>query len=173
MTADEFITWAMQQPEGCHYELVGREAVRMAPERVAHVRIKGQVYARLSDAIRAAGLSCEAFVDGLSVRVDADTVYRPDAFVRSGEALDDNATEVTDPLIVVEVVSPSSQKLDSGMKLADYFRIPSVRHYLIVRTDTLTVIHHRRDEAGAITTSVIRSGPVRLDPPGLEFTLAP
>ena len=173
MTADEFIAWAMQQPEGCRYELVGGQVVAMAPERVAHARIKGQVYARLSDAIRAAGLPCEAFVDGLSVRVDADAVYEPDAFVRCGEALDDNATEVTDPLIVVEVVSPCPHKRDSGMKLADYFRIPSVRHYLIVRTENLAVIHHGRDATGAISTHVIRSGPVRLDPPGLEFTLVP
>jgi Uma2 family endonuclease len=109
----------------------------------------------------------------MAVRIDPATLYEPDVLVRCGAPVDGQALEVTDPLIVVEVVSRSSHKRDSGMKLEDYFRIPSVHHYLIVRTDTLAVIHHRRDEAGAIRTSVIRSGPVRLDPPGLEFTLTP
>jgi len=171
MTADEFIAWAMQQPEGQRYELVGGEVVGMAPERVAHARAKLLCARRLAEAVETAGLSCETYGDGLSVRVDAETVYEPDAFVRCGHRLDDEVVEVTDPLIVVEVVSRSSHRRDTSMKLEDYFRIPSVRHYLIVRTDTLAVIHHQRDDAGAISTHVIRSGPIRLDPPGLEFTL--
>ncbi|MBS0639382.1 MAG: Uma2 family endonuclease [Proteobacteria bacterium] len=173
MTADEFIAWAMQQPEGQRYELVGGEVIGMAPGRVAHARTKGQVFLTFADALGKAGLPCEVFVDGMAVRVDADTVYEPDAFVRCGQKLDDNDVEVTDPLIVMEVVSPSSYKRDSGLKLEGYFRIPSVRHYLIIRTADLAVIHHRRDDAGAITTNIIRSGPIRLDPPGLEFTLKP
>jgi Uma2 family endonuclease len=103
----------------------------------------------------------------MAVRVDAATVYEPDAMVRCGAPLDDEATEVVDPLILVEVVSPSSHKRDSGMKLEAYFRIPSVRHYLIVKTTNKTIIHHRRDEAGLITTRIIRDGEFQLDPPGL------
>ena len=108
MTADEFIVWAMQQPEGHRYELVAGEVVGMAPERAAHARVKHRICEDLSQAIRAAELPCEAFPDGMSVRVDADTVYEPDALVRCGPRLDDDAVEVADPLIVVEVVSPSS-----------------------------------------------------------------
>jgi Uma2 family endonuclease len=170
MTADEFIAWAMQQPEGLRYELVAGEVVGMAPERVGHARFNGRVYVALEWAIRAAGVPCEAFPDGMTVRVDADTVYEPDALVRCGPALDDNAVEVIDPLIVVEVVSSSSAKRDSGSKLEGYFRIPSVRHYLIVTTRNFAVIHHQRDDAGGITTRVIREGAIRLDPPGIELT---
>ena len=90
--------------------------------------------------------------------------------VRCGSPLDDNAVEVPDPLIVVEVVSPSSAKRDSGSKLEGYFRIPSVRHYLIVTTRNLAVIHHQRDDAGGITTRIIREGSIGLDPPGIELT---
>ncbi len=170
MTADEFIAWAMEQPEGQHYELVAGEVFAMAPERAAHGRMKGRMYNRLVEAIQMASARCEAFPDGMSVRVDAVTLYEPDAMVRCGAPIDDNATEVTDPVIVVEVVSPSSHKRDSGSKLEDYFRIPSVRHYLIVKTENQAVIHHRRDEAGAITTHIVRDGAIRLDPPGLTVT---
>jgi Uma2 family endonuclease len=170
MTGDEFIAWAMEQPEGKRYELVAGEVVAMAPERVVHGRMKGRMYARLAEAIRAANLSWEAFPDGMAVRVDANTIYEPDAMVRCGPPVDDNATEVTDPVIVVEVVSRSSRKRDSGSKLEDYFRIPSVRHYLIVKTENQAIIHHRRDDAGDISTHIVRDGILRLDPPGLSVT---
>ncbi len=173
ITAHEFIDWAMQQPEGQRYELVAGDVVGRAPEPAAHAQAKLLVARRLADAVETAGLPCEVYGDGMSVRVDSETVYEPDAFVRCGQPLDGEANEATDPLLVVEVVSRSSHKRDSGIKLADYFRLPSVRHYLIVGTENRAVIHHRRDDAGTITTSIIRSGPVRLDPPGLELTLNP
>ena len=76
MTADEFIAWAMEQPDGARYELVGGEVVGMAPERVAHARVKARVVNALADAIERGGLACEAFPDGMAVQVSADTVYR-------------------------------------------------------------------------------------------------
>ncbi len=172
MTADAFIVWAMEQPEGRRYELVAGEVVALAPERAAHGRMKGLIFERLAQAIRVAGLPCEAFPDGMAVRVDADTLYEPDALVRCGARLDDNATEVTDPLILVEVVSPSSHKRDTGSKLEDYFRLPSLRHYLIVKTENRVIIHRARDAAGTITTHIIRDGVLALDPPGLVLELA-
>ena len=106
----------------------------------------------------------------MTERVDTDTIYEPDAMVRCGPQVDDNATEVADRVIVVEVVSPSSRKRDSGSKPEDYFRIASVCHYLIVKTENQAIIHHRRDKAGDITTHIIRDGVVHLDPPGLSVT---
>jgi Uma2 family endonuclease len=136
------------------------------------MRVKHRVCEALWQAIRAAAAPFEAFPDGMCVRIDGDTVYQPDALVRCGPTLDDDAVEVRDPRIVVEVVSPSSRRRDSGSKLEleGYFRLPSVRHYLIVVTRNLAVIHHQRDDAGTITTRVIRDGPIRLDPPGIEVT---
>jgi Uma2 family endonuclease len=169
MTADEFIAWTMEQPETEHYELVAGEVVAMAPERVAHARTKGRVFRRLVEAIESAGLPCEVYPDGMAVQVDAATVYEPDALVRCGDPLDDEATKLFDPLIIVEVLSPSTRGVDAGNKLADYFRLPSLRHYLLIRTDRRTIVHHERDAAGDIATRIIADGPVRLDPPGIEL----
>jgi Uma2 family endonuclease len=165
MTADEFIAWAMERPETEHYELVAGEVIAMVPERATHVRGKQRMFRRLEDAI--VGLPCEAFVDGLVVQVDEATVYEPDALVRCGPKLPGDNVRVTDPLIVVEVLSPSSRSVDTGIKFTDYFRIPSLRHYLIVRAETRTVIHHHRDEAGTIQTRIVRDGALTLDPPGI------
>jgi Uma2 family endonuclease len=169
MTADEFIAWAMEQPETEHHELVAGEVVAMAPERAAHSRAKLRITILLSDAIKRAGLPCEAFVDGLAVVVDATTLYEPDALVRCGPPLADETVAIDDPLIVVDVLSRSSRSLDTHRKLADYFRIASLRHYLIVAHDIKTIIHHNRDDAGAIVTRIIRDGSVELDPPGIAL----
>ncbi len=166
--ADEFIAWALEQPEG-RYELDNGVVVAMAPERVSHGRAKNRTLRALEGAIAALGLGCEAHPDGATVRVDDRTVYEPDALVRCGPPLPGNAIEVSDPIIVVEVVSPSSRGVDRGVKLAGYFSLPSVRHYLIVDTDKRIVLHHRRDEVGQIGVQILRSGPLALDPPGLTI----
>lgn len=59
---------------------------------------------------------------------------------------------------------------DAGGKLADYFRLPSVQHYLLVRPGRPEVIHHRRAEA-TIETLIIRQGDVMLDPPGIALSI--
>jgi hypothetical protein len=48
-----------------------------------------------------------------------------------------------------------------------------VRHYLIVKTELRAVIHHERDDAGTITTRIVREGAIRLVPPGIELTIFP
>ncbi len=170
MTAEAFIAWSMEQPDGDRYELVAGNVVRMAAERAAHARAKLRIAVLMSAAIRSGKLPCEVFADGMSVLVDDLTIYEPDAQLRCGSRLPDNAVKVLDPLIVVEVVSPSSRAVDSGAKLADYFRIPSLRHYLIVRTESRTIIRHTRDGSGTILTSILRDGVVTLDPPGITLT---
>lgn len=173
MTADEFIAWAMEQPEGRRYELVGGEVVAMAPGRAVHARVKGRAFRALEDAVQRGGLPCEVFPDGMAVEVAADTIYEPDALLRCGGPLADDTVKVLDPLVVVEVLSPSTAALDTGGKLEDYFRIPSVRHYLILRSQNRTVIHHARAEGGdAIATRILRDGTLRLDPPGIALDVA-
>jgi Uma2 family endonuclease len=165
-SADEFIAWALEQPTG-RFELDNGVVVAMAPERVNHAIAKLNATIALRDAIGARGLACQALPDGMSVRVNDRTVYEPDALVRCGPPLPGDAIEGRDPVIVVEVVSPSSRGIDRGVKLASYFALSSVRHYLIVDTDRQVVIHHRRDEAGLIGVEIRPDGSLTLDPPGL------
>jgi Uma2 family endonuclease len=167
-TADEFIAWALEQPTG-RFELDNGTVVAMAPERAHHALAKGNAYVALRNAIGARGLACQAFPDGMAVRVNDRTVYEPDALVRCGPPLPGDAVELGDPIVVVEVVSPSSRGIDRGAKLASYFALPSLLHYLIVDTDKRVVIHHRRDREGQIGVRIFRDGSLTLDPPGLQI----
>lgn len=172
MTADDFLDWAVEQPKRPRYELVAGELVMMAPERSVHALVKARVWLALHRAIEVNGLKCTAYPDGMAVRIDDETVYEPDSLVRCGEPLADDEIKVTDPVVVVEVLSPSSRARDTGAKLEDYFRLPSVRHYLIVKTENRTVVHHRRLDDGTILTRIVRSDEIPLDPPGIAIALA-
>lgn len=172
MTSAAFIAWAMQRPRGERWELVAGTPVAMAPERSAHALAKGMVFRRLAEAIEAAGLPCTAYPDGMAVTIDDATTYEPDALVRCGPPLPGDAVAITDPVIVVEVLSPSTRARDAGAKLEDYFRLPSLRHYLIVKTENRSVIHHARGDDGDIATRILRADvredrSILLDPPGL------
>jgi Uma2 family endonuclease len=171
MTADEFILWAESQNEG-RYELVAGEVVSMAPERSRHALVKARVWRALDDAVRTAQLACSTYPDGMTVVIDERTVYEPDALVRCGEPLDDDAVRIIDPVIIVEVLSPSSRARDAGAKLADYVRLPSLRHYLLIDAKTCAVVHHRIEGGGRIETRVLRDGSLDLDPPGLTIAIA-
>lgn len=168
-TADAFFVWAADRPG--RFELSDGRIVAMAPERVAHARAKLRAVNALAGAIAAKALGCEAMTDGVSVRIDDRTVYEPDALVRCGPPTPDDAIEISDPLVAVEILSPSSRGLDTGLKLAGYFRLPSLRHYLVVNADGRTVLHHRRDDSGAIGVEIVREGALALEPPGLAIRL--
>lgn len=170
VTAEAFLAWAEAQPRG-RFELAGGEIVAMAPERAGHTRAKLEAVVALRAAIGRRSLDCEALTDGMSVRIDDETVFEPDALVRCGPRTPDDAVEISDPVIVVEVVSPSSRGIDSGVKLVGYFRLPSVRHYLVIHTETRLIAHHRRDDAEAISVQVRHDGALVLDPPGLVIEI--
>ena len=169
MTADEFLLWA-EGREG-RWELHDGAAVMMAPERVAHNRNKLKAATALQDALGAAGLPCEVFTDGLAIRIDARTTYEPDASMTCGPRVPPDAIEIDNPVIVVEVLSPSTAAIDHGRKLSGYFSIPSVQHYLILDPDRRVVIHHKRGVGDAIETRVLTDGVARLDSPGFEVAV--
>lgn len=167
MTREAFHAWAEDQPRG-RFELCAGEVVAMAPGRLAHARAKAAAWLALRQAIAAAGLPCEALPDGVSVAVDDRTSYEPDALVSSGERASDDLLAAPEPVVVVEVTSPSNSRVDLTTKLADYFRVPSVRHYLILHLAKRVAIHHRRREDGSIETAILGAGPILLDPPGIR-----
>lgn len=166
----EYRRWAEAQPRG-RYERVAGEIVAVAPERIGHVRVKARVWQALDRAIRAADLACEALADGITVEVGDDTDYEPDAVVNCGERIAGDEVAATNPIIVVEVLSPSTQSVDTGAKLADYFKVASIRHYLIVRADRRAVVHHRRRDDAGIETRLLAEGRITLDPPGIEIAI--
>ena len=169
MTVDEFLATADER-EGA-WEIENGVAYAMAPERLDHARVKLEAVMALRAAIRGASLPCEAVADSVAVRITSRTAYRPDALVYCGPRLPPEAREVAAPIIVVEVLSDSTARRDIHRKLIGYFSIASVAHYLILEPRDRALIHHKRAGGGLIETRVLSDGPLRLDPPGLDFAV--
>jgi Uma2 family endonuclease len=149
------------------YELVAGHVVKMAAETARHVRLKGRIFRAMAAAIERKGLDCEAFQDGISVKITVNTAREPDVSVQCGKLLDDASLLLDKPLILVEVVSPGSTSKDENQKLAEYFRVPSVMHYLIVWPNERMCYHHKRLSGGKVLTTIVRSGKIEFDPPGM------
>jgi Uma2 family endonuclease len=168
MSRAEYRLWAEGRPG--RFERVNGQVVAMAPERVGHARIKGKVFMALTAAVEAARLPCEVLVDGPTIEV-GESDYEPDVIVRCGtDAVSDDSLVVPDATVIVEVLSPTTRRTDVSQKLADYFRVPTVQHYLILFADRVQAIHHRRN-GDQIETRVLTEGDIALDPPGIVVPL--
>jgi Uma2 family endonuclease len=172
MTVEQFHAWSARQPETDRYELVGGEAVAMSPERAWHNLVKLEVAIALREAVKAANVPCTVFTDGLGVAIDDMTVREPDASVQLGGDVDLNSKLVKAPIIIVDVVSPMSERNDLATKLLDYFKVASIQHYLIVLSEQRAVLHHQRNDRGSIDTRIVHDGDIVLDPPGITVTTA-
>jgi Uma2 family endonuclease len=169
LTADEFAAWS-EKTIG-RFELQHGYVYEMPAELTGHAEVKFAVQTALVHAIRSAGVNCHMLPDGIRVRVGSDVVFEPDALVYCGAKHPRNTLEVNNPSIVVEVLSPSTRSIDASAKLAGYFLLPSVAHYLIVDPTKLPVIHHARLPDGTILTRLISSGVITMMPPGIELSV--
>ena len=169
LDVDAFLRWA-EGRQG-RWELRDGQPVMMAPERAIHALTKFAAQETLKSAIERAGLPCRMFPDGMTVRIAARSAFEPDALVVCPPPSNLDTMEIPNPVVVVEVLSPSTAADDHGVKLDGYFSLPSLAHYLIVDPDRRVMIHHKRGTE-AIETRIFREGALRLQPPGLEAEVA-
>jgi Uma2 family endonuclease len=143
VTIAEFDAFLEAQQDDSLWELVaGRIVAEM------HELIAANIGAPLKLAMDARG--CRAFLGGIRVqrsdRSDALDKPRPDVVVRCGPF--HGRTYITDPLVVVEVLSPSTIDTDRGEKLRFYKRLPTLRHIALVYQDQMRVEHYRKTDTG-------------------------
>lgn len=150
VTIDAFDTFVDAQPEvdTAIFELVDGIIVMMSNPTETHEQIAGNIGAPLKLAMDAIG--CRAYQGGMRVQRSADRdetdKTKPDVVVRCGPR--SSRTYITDPLVLVEVLSPSTIDIDRGRKLEFYKSLPTVRHIALVYQDQMRVEHYRRTETG-------------------------
>ena len=127
------------------HESVAGQAYAMAGASARHNRIAGNIFTRLN--VHLDGADCEPFISDMKVRVAPDLFYYPDVFVACDPPGGDPYFR-TEPRLVVEVLSPSTERADRREKLAAYRDCPSVREYALVSQDGTRVELHRRAADG-------------------------
>jgi Uma2 family endonuclease len=166
-TSAQFLEWSAGQGDR-RFELESGQLIEMAAEQATHALTKFAAAKALEVAISSAGLDCRVFPDGMTVVIDSETARIPDAAVQCGP-FDPESTVLAKPLVLVEVVSPSSANRDENYKLVEYFSLPSVAHYLVLFPERRIVIHFSRgNDAGKINTRILKTGDIDLSPPGFS-----
>lgn len=128
------------------HEFVNGEIFAMAGGSVEHAALSGAVVGLLMAHLR--GTSCRAYSSDLRIRIPeanigtyADATVVCDPVQRDPES----PTHVTNPRIVVEVLSPSTEDYDRDEKRLYYQQLPSLREYLLVAQDRRRVEVWRRE----------------------------
>jgi Uma2 family endonuclease len=163
MSAAEFLAWEETQPT--RHEFVRGEVFAMVGVVDRHNTVSLNLAIALRQHLR--GSPCRVYAIDVKLRVEAaDCYFYPDVMVTcSGADLGDRTIK-REPVLVVEVLSPSTAAFDRGDKFADYRALPSLREYLLIDVDRqrcelyrlgsdgLWVLHPGLDGAGAELTSV-------------------
>lgn len=117
-----------------------------------------------------------ALANDLKVRIPDRAYYYPDVTIAPDPPqLEDESHDVLlNPLVVFEVLSPSTEAIDRGEKLHNYSRIPSLTDYLLVSQNEVRIDHyHRKSEDG--WNLQMRTSPdetIRLEEPACELSMA-
>jgi Uma2 family endonuclease len=146
MTLAAFLEWENAQVE--KHEFVGGGVHAISDSRRVHGVVSLNLFALLRQRLR--GTACRAFASSMKLQVGQDIFYL-DVFVTCDAA--DLRTEqiFRAPKLLVEVLSPSTEGYDRGLKFSLYRRLPSLAEYLLVHPDTREASLFRRGADGLFT----------------------
>ncbi len=166
LTAQAFLAWDESQPMR-HEFSQGKVSARHGSDE-KHVTAAGNIAIALRAHLR--GTPCRTFINDMKLHVDAaDAYFYPDVMVTCSKADAADPMIKREPVLVVEVLSPSTAAFDRGDKFAAYRNLASLREYLLVDTesrrcdlyrmgaDGLWVLHPFAPEASVLLDSVALS----------------
>jgi Uma2 family endonuclease len=171
MTVDEFFDWCAD--DAIRWELIDGRPIAMAPTTRAH----GRLLLRLSALVdRACGERppCAGETEAGIRLPDRDDLYFQADIAVACTPPSPGERGIRDPVLIIEILSPSTAARDRRRKLPDYRSIPTVQEILLVDQEAVYAEVHRRLEADRWLTDLLR-GPdarLRLESIGLDIALA-
>jgi Uma2 family endonuclease len=151
MTVDEFLQWDDSGYE--RQELIDGCVVAMTASMPGHALLATGLAAEIRSALRGQA-PCRAYGEaGIALPHRNDACYIPDLVV-SCEALQPQDRLLRGPVLIVEILSPSTVAADRQIKVPDYRRIPSVKEILLIDSERLFAEILRRDGERWITEIV-------------------
>lgn len=127
MTVTEFLAWEERQPE--RHEFFRGETFAMVGGTARHNRVILNLASRIGDHLD--GTKCQVFAENMKVQI-ADGVLYPDVVVACGKADAGDEQAVTNPTLIIEVLSPSTKGYDKREKFILYRTLASLREYALI-----------------------------------------
>jgi Uma2 family endonuclease len=155
------------------HEYSGGYVYAMAGAKNVHNRIAVALYGSFYAQLR--GKPCEPFNSDTKVRIQLPThtrFYYPDGMVVCQPNAADESFQ-DKPVVIAEVVSEATRRVDEGEKREAYLAIPTLSAYLLIETDSPRVVVHRRGENGFVAEAYEGTGAaVPLEAIDVELPLA-
>jgi Uma2 family endonuclease len=165
LTLEAFLEWERRQP--LRYEFDGSGPVAMTGGSLEHSVIATNLVRALED--RLVGTPCRAFRGDLKVMVAGHVRY-PDALVTCSPVPRGSDT-VPDPVVVFEVLSPSTAGVDRIVKNEEYRLTPSIQHYVMLEQSRAAATVFSRDGANWTGRLVTGAAVLTLPAIGIELDL--
>jgi Uma2 family endonuclease len=160
MDQDTFLTWVQGRAE--RYELDRGRVIMMTGGSRAH----WQITANLLEALRARlDPDCYAVLPEFGVMLETGSVRFPDIVIDPAGQPPTDLT-ATAPVMIVEVLSPSTERTDLGDKAAEYLRLPSLLDYVVIAQDEMKAWAWTRAAEGFAPAATVLEGAdavVRID----------
>lgn len=147
MSEDEYL--AFERSSDMKHQYVDSEVFAMTGASESHNVISGNLITAFN--IELAERPCKVYPGDMRVKVEATKLYTyPDVTVVCGEPQlsDKEFDTLLNPLIIIEVLSPSTESFDRGRKFQNYRQIESLQEYLIVSQDSPRIEHYLRQKNG-------------------------
>jgi Uma2 family endonuclease len=144
-SADDFLAWDATQTE--RHEFVDGEVFAMAGGEDRHASVSGNLFASLHSHLK--GSRCRVYMNDVKLQVAAaNAFFYPDVFVTCSERDAASRLVKQEPLLVVEVLSPSTAAYDRGDKFASYRLCPTLAEYAVIDIDRRAVDLFRKNAEG-------------------------
>ncbi|CDM97600.1 Uma2 family endonuclease [Limnospira indica] len=152
------------------HEYMGGYVFAMAGASEEHNLIAGNLYALLRSHLR--GSSCRVFMSDMKVKVQDDIFYYPDLLVTCNPE-DNHRYFKTQPNLIIEVLSESTESTDRREKLMNYQTLETLKEYVLVSQDVMQVEVYRQDTPGSWTVQILgEDNQLTLESVGLTMTVA-
>jgi Uma2 family endonuclease len=165
MSVEEFLVWESRQEE--RWEFDGFEPRAMVGGSLRHNRIVGALEFALRQRLADRCIVCR---ETMRLRLEHTARY-PDLMVVCTPVADD-AQEITDPVVVIEVLSPTTMRTDRIEKNREYEAAPSIRRYILLEQDAIAAEVYAREDRRWIRSTVTGDGILVMPEIGVELPLA-
>ena len=170
--ADKYLAWESEQPT--KFELIDNDIVAMSGSSRAHNILVAAITALLYFRLR--GKPCEVYPADMRVQVKQQATYTyPDVVVVCGQPrfrADAKSSTLQNPMLIFEVLSPSTEDIDRNRKFAQYLQLPSLEGYFLVSQDEPRVESYTRQMAGWLYQDHVGlDAKLRIDAIGVSLSL--
>lgn len=167
--AEHYLAWENARSD--KNEFLRGEVFAMVGATRKHVTVAVNMATILSTHLRGSG--CRAYVSDMKLRIEAaDAFFYPDVLVTCDAKDHEAETYMVSAVLIVEVLSPSTEAYDRGDKFAAYRKLPTLREYLLIDPESRRVEIYRAGTEGRwVLTDLDPAGTLRLESVNVEISV--